>query len=89
MASQPPSDNVTVEMGSFVRGYHSYMDVWEPQVGEVLVLEREPQNVADQFAVSVVRSGRISQSFNPTFISQYFNSAFISQYLTPHSFRNI
>ena len=35
------------------------MDVWEPQVGEVLVLEREPQNVADQFAVSVVRSGRI------------------------------
>ena len=59
MASQPPSDSVTVEMGSFVRGYHSYMDVWEPQVGEVLALERELQNVAYQFAVSVVRSGRI------------------------------
>ena len=59
MASQSPPNSVTVEMGSFVRGYHSYMDVWEPQLGEVLVLEREPQNVADKFAVSVVRSGRI------------------------------
>ena len=59
MASQPPLDSVTVEMGSFVRGYHSYMDVWDPQVGEVLALEREPHNVVDQLAVSVVRSGRI------------------------------
>ena len=59
MASQPPSESVAFEILSFVRGYHSYMDVWEPRVGEVLVLEREPHNVVDQLAVSVVRSGRI------------------------------
>lgn len=59
MASQPPSDSVSVEIESFVRGYHSYMDVWEPRVGEVLALEREPHNVVDQLAVSVVRSGQI------------------------------
>ena len=42
-----------------MRGYHSYLDTWEPQVGEVLALEREPQNIANQFAVSVIRSGCI------------------------------
>ena len=59
MASQSPSDSISVEVESFVRGYHSYKDVWEPRVGEVLALEREPHNTVDQLAVSVVRSGRI------------------------------
>lgn len=34
------------------------MTVWELQIGEVLVLQREPHNPEDQLAVSVVRSGR-------------------------------
>ena len=57
MASQPPSESVEFEIESFVRGYHSYMDVWEPRIGEVLALEREPHNAVDQLAVSVVKSG--------------------------------
>ena len=59
MTSQPPSGGAAFEIQSFVRGYHSYMNVWEPRVGEVLALEREPHNVADQLAISVVRSGHI------------------------------
>ena len=56
MASQPPSESVEFEIESFVWGYHAYMDVWEPRIGEVLVLEREPHNVVDQLAVSVIKT---------------------------------
>ena len=53
MASQPPSESVMFEIDSFVRGYHPYMTVWEPRVGEVLVLQGEPHNPKDQLAVLV------------------------------------
>ena len=33
------------------------MDVWEPQIGEILTLEREPHNAVDQHAVLIVKSG--------------------------------
>ena len=72
MASQPPSDSVTVEMGSFVRRDHSYMDVWEPQIGKVLALEREPQNIANQFAVLaevVVLLGMFLSNWLPYFLT--------------------
>ena len=74
MASQPPLDSIAVEMGSFVRGYHSYMNVWELRVGEVLALEREPHNIVDQFAVAVVWSGRTvgHVSFNLAPIFSHF-----------------
>lgn len=57
--SQPPLGSAALEIQSFVRGYHSYMNVWEPRVGEILALEREPNNTMDRLAVSVVRSGRV------------------------------
>ena len=60
MASHLPSESVEFEIESFVRGYHAYMDVWEPRIGEVLALElREPHNAVDQLAVSVVKSGLV------------------------------
>ena len=58
MASQPPSDSIAVDVESFVRGYHSYVAIWEPRIGEVLTLQAEPHSVVDQYAVAVVRSGR-------------------------------
>lgn len=59
MASQPPSGSDALEIQSFVRRYHSYMNIWESRVGEILALEREFHNTVDQLAVSVVKSGRI------------------------------
>ena len=56
MASQPPDHSRFIEIPSFVRGYHAYQDVWQPIVGEVLVLEREPENHADRMAVAVMKS---------------------------------
>ena len=79
MAKQPPLPSVTNEMKSFMMGYHSYMDVWEPQVREVLALKREPQNFAYQFAASVVRSGHIVGHFPFNFahiFSQFLKRSF-------------
>lgn len=59
MVSQPPSESFEFVTVSFVRGYHAYMDVWEPQIGEVLTLEREPHNQVDRHAVSTVKSGLV------------------------------
>ena len=52
------------ELGSFsvhsyIRGYHAYQDIWSPFTGEVLPLEREPDNPEDVHAVAIKRAGRI------------------------------
>ena len=61
MASQPmvSSGGDFVEHSSFVRGVHAYKDLWEPRIGEVLQLQREPDNCQDKLAVAVLKSGRV------------------------------
>ena len=65
MASQPVasssrgSDTDFVEIFSFIRGLHAYTDVWEPRIGEVLLLQRESDNSEDKLAVAVLKSGRV------------------------------
>ena len=61
MASQPVASSGSdfVEHSSFVRGVHAYKDVWEPKIGEVLQLQREPDNCQDKLAVAVLNSGRV------------------------------
>ena len=55
MASQPVASSWidSFSFDSFVRGYHVYMDCWDPWIGEVLPLEREPTNPEDQCAVGI------------------------------------
>ena len=59
MASQPISrgkeDIASLDVQSYVRGYHAYQDIWDPFIGEVLPLEREPNNSEDRFAVAIKR----------------------------------
>ena len=57
---------------SFVRGYHAYMDVWTPKVGdENLYLEPEDGNEYDKNAVAVIihgkTGGHIPKNLNKTF----------------------
>ena len=62
MASQAVtgSQNLAVlELASFVRGYHAYQTVWDPKVGDVLRLEREPTNSKDRLAVAVMDRSRV------------------------------
>ena len=40
---------------SIVRGYHVYKDIWAASVGEYLPCRRETTNLADRFAVAVMK----------------------------------
>ena len=44
---------------SCIRGFYVYKDVWNPVVGETLNAEREKNNPADKYAVSVMKDGNI------------------------------
>ena len=59
MASQPvaSAEIASFSFASFVRGYHAYMEQWEPWIGEVLPLEREPTNPEDKHAVTIKKRG--------------------------------
>ena len=56
MASQPvaSAEINCFSFDSFIRGYHAYMDRWDPWIGEVLPLEREPE---DKCAVAIKKCG--------------------------------
>ena len=47
------------EVQSYIRGYHAYIDVWTPSIGETLLLRREPDNLKDMSAVAVVNDGEV------------------------------
>ena len=57
MASQVVSgvvaDLEVLEICSYVRGYHAYMDIWTPVQGQTLLVRREPANSKDNNAVGV------------------------------------
>ena len=78
MASQPVSSvNSCVKVASFIQGYHAYQDVWQPVVGEVLLSQREPSNMKDSQAVSVMKSnlivGHVPANLFSHFISRTCN----------------
>ena len=70
MASQPVASSSRyshtdfIEIHSFVRGLHAYLDVWEPRIGEVLLLQRESDNSEDKLAVAVL--GELLNTFLKT-----------------------
>ena len=49
------------QCNSFVRGYHVYMNVWEPLVGECLKSRKEPTNKMDKTAVALIRISSYSE----------------------------
>ena len=48
-------DSATYEYNSFARGYHAYMNIWSPLIGEILNCKREPSNEVDKYAVAIIR----------------------------------
>ena len=40
-------------MESEIRGYHVYGSIWKPQIGDLLLTDREASNEDDKFAVAV------------------------------------
>ena len=46
-----------LSIGSSMRGYHYYQDIWEPAVGEELECTQDPGNSHDRYAVAVLKEG--------------------------------
>ena len=85
MASQPVSDNEVqiLEIQSYIRGYHAYMEVWTPTIGEILLVKSEPTNCQDSKAVAILKEnvtvGHVPQNIAPRlfhFLRRDVNKAF-------------
>lgn len=58
--SEPTSgDQQDLQINSYIRGYHAYMDLWTPALNEELVLKREPTNKRDSNAVAVLKEDTV------------------------------
>ena len=57
MASGGPFASTEIE--SFIRGFHDYRHVWQPEIGESLIFKNEPSNAKDRLAVSVQKEGQV------------------------------
>ena len=59
MASQPLSrtskDLHPIEIRSFLSGNHAYMNIWTPEIGQALLVKREPTNPKDKNVVSFIK----------------------------------
>ena len=49
-----------VVIKSFIRGYHAYMEIWNPKIDKEYELKREPRNTTDENAVVVVKTTVVS-----------------------------
>ena len=55
------NDGSAFQFDSYVRGYHAYMSIWEPLLGECLKWVKEPTNKVGKVAVAVVRINSLSK----------------------------
>ena len=85
MASQVVSDTglQVLEIQGYIRGYHAYMEVWTPTIGEVLLVKTEPTNGKDTNVVAVLKEnvtvGHVPQNLAPRlfhFLRRDVNKAF-------------
>ena len=54
---------------SVIRGFHIYKDIWDPEVGELLMCRQEFGNLHDPYAVSVIRGDEVIVGHVPRKIS--------------------
>ena len=54
VASQPADSSSKFEISSFIRGYHAYIEIWTPSVGDSLSQVREETNPRDKNCVAVI-----------------------------------
>ena len=62
-------DWIMYEYNSFARGYHAYMNIWNPLVGETMKCRQEPSNEVDKNDVAIIRSDSLPllDTFHKTF----------------------
>ena len=71
VVSSTVADLEALEICSYVRGYHAYMDIWIPFQGQTLLVKREPMNSNDNNAVRIfledVIVGHVPYNLAPQF----------------------
>ena len=66
----------TYILQSYVRGYHAYMNIWNPKVGDNdVVVKHEKDNEHDKFAIAVFHKERIVRHL-PKNLSKLFYQFF-------------
>lgn len=72
-----------LEINSYIRGYHAYMNIWIPTIGEALLVKPEPTNAKDKTAVAVLKDdvivGHVPHNLAPRlfqFLRRDVNKAF-------------
>ena len=58
------NDLASYEHHSFARGYHAYMEIWSPLIGETLSCKREPSNVVDKDAIAIMATRLLREGSN-------------------------
>ena len=54
------AEECTHSFSSFIRGYHAYMGIWQPSIGDCnLDVMREEGNIHDQFAIGIFQNNVI------------------------------
>ena len=48
-------DPQALEINSYLRGHHAYMDTWNPALGQQLILKPEPSSYRGKHAVASER----------------------------------
>ena len=57
----------TFRIESTVRGHRIYKAAWSPYIGEELPVQREVNNIHDDFAVAVLKNGTLSVMYHRKF----------------------
>ena len=77
MTSQPvasaQANTRCVEISSYVRGVHAYKHLWQPRAGQILTLQREPENAHDAFAVAVKNHDSLTVGHVPKKLASLFS----------------
>ncbi len=58
MANVNDSQRV-LEIHSYIRGHHAYIDVWTPSIGESLLVKKESTNTKVPRAVAILKEDDI------------------------------
>ena len=49
------NDSLSFKYVNFIKGYHVYMKVWSPLLGECLFGKKEPSSRVDKNAIAIMR----------------------------------
>lgn len=50
-----PRNVASLQINSYIKGYHDYQEIWKPTLNEKLSTRREPDNPVDKYAVCLLQ----------------------------------